>query len=537
MKYRLKKAFVWIIFVQTILILIHIKFYQGFTDLDDFPTKTNVQLINSSTRAYTGQHFTHISLTEFPKRKPVNEIMKGETRGILQVKDETNFNRSLSKSFQQTITARHIITPRYIVQKDVYNRNVSEKRKAKVKFSVLRKCNDVLFPVHLEHEDNWQSVDNITASVFSAYHVEKTRNIIIIGAKSKQLQSYFCLLWQQENGTYYAEQLDAKVKQLAEGHNLWYSAVFFECPLPSYCEIPSHVSLVASRCGKPANLLRVHSTARPESYQRRFTVCLTPLNLHYGRAYELVEWIELNRILGAEKFIIYNHSTAGNVLSVLDYYSKINIVEVVQWQLPMKVLTYNGTKLPEIHYFGQIIALQDCLYRNRVESEFIVNIDLDEFIIPHSENVSTWNEMLKQLNEEPGAYIFRNTFFRKEWEHVNYTNKEIVDKYRLVTLQKLNHEDNIFPVKRRSKYFARTCDVIHVMIHDVLFLPKRKRAQSVAIEIGLLHHYRDWENEMPLPNLKVLDETIPQKYGEKLIMNVANVWSKLVNVKMDISVH
>lgn len=281
------------------------------------------------------------------------------------------------------------------------------------------------------------------------------------------------------------------------------------------------------------NVMKVHKTISAKNYPRRFTVCLAPLNNKYGRAYELVEWIELNRILGAEKFIIYNYSISDNIADVLDYYRSIQLVDIVQWGLPMNTETNNDT-LPEIHYFGQTVALNDCLYRNKAESEFIVNLDLDEFIVPRDQNVSNWSDMIKLLPNQPGAYTFRSTFYRKEWESIYLSNKELINKYRLVTLQKLYHEDKIFPVSKRSKYFARTLECRQVMIHSVQFLPTKKKAHSVAVEIGLVHHYRDWENEMSLPEIKVFDETIPRKYCNLLIENVAKVWSILKDVEMEI---
>jgi hypothetical protein len=55
----------------------------------------------------------------------------------------------------------------------------------------------------------------------------------------------------------------------------------------------------------------------------------------------------------------------------------------------------------------------------------------------------------------------------------------------------------------------------------------------VPVEVGLLHHYRDWENEMSLPEIKVFDDTIPRKYSKTLIERVAKIWSILKDVKMD----
>lgn len=102
----------------------------------------------------------------------------------------------------------------------------------------------------------------------------------------------------------------------------------------------------------------MQNASKPDQYKYIFSVCLSPLYFQYGRAYELVEWIELNRILGAERFLVYNYSTAINVQQVLDYYSKRGLAEVIQWHVTMRVSTFPKTKQPiEIHYFGQSAAL------------------------------------------------------------------------------------------------------------------------------------------------------------------------------------
>lgn len=299
--------------------------------------------------------------------------------------------------------------------------------------------------------------------------------------------------------------------------------------------MPMYVSVVSKSCASPPHLLRVDTNLDTGTTKRRFTVCLSPLNSIYSDVFGLVEWIELNRILGAEKFIVYNHSSAVNVNRVLQYYSERGITEVVQWRLPMN-LEANTTedKSNGIHYFGQIAALHDCLYRNKQNSEFIVNIDLDEYIIPHAHD--TWSDMVTLLNKlqrkAVSAYIFRNAFFRTEWASTNIStvNTSLTEKYHLVTLQKIEREKYIFPPTVRSKYFARTSTVSRMMVHLVSDL-SRVDVMAVPPAIGLLHHYRNCEDLSNPSNSRVIDKTVIEKYGESLLHNVSDLWSEIENVK------
>lgn len=280
------------------------------------------------------------------------------------------------------------------------------------------------------------------------------------------------------------------------------------------------------------NMLLVRNASTPDKYKNTFTVCLSPLYFKFGRAYELIEWIELNRLLGANKFIVYNHSTAINVDHVIGYYSKLGLAEVVQWRLPMAVSTYPRSKQRnEIHYFGQTAALNDCLFRSKHESEFIVNEDLDEFIIPHRKESFNWEDIIKTVGPNSEVFLFRSTYFRKEWDNNldNIPERDMAEKYKLITLQKFEHDKNIFPPRQRSKYIARTATVDNILIHEV----PGKNTFIVPIQVGLVHHYRNWFNQKDRIN-QVRDETVRQKFGINLIKRVQAIWKELPGEKMDI---
>jgi hypothetical protein len=310
-----------------------------------------------------------------------------------------------------------------------------------------------------------------------------------------------------------------------------FASTIDKCPM-NHPDIPAYVSMVTESCKSLLNLLRVHDVATMQ-YNAQFTVCLSPLNFRYGRAYELVEWIELNKILGADKFVIYNYSSAVNVAQVLDYYTKRNTTEVIQWQLPMGVDTFPKTnKKKEIHYFGQTAALNDCLFRNKKLSKYVVNLDVDEFIIPHSKHANNWNDIIHR-KANASVYLFKNTFFRKDWEKLDipFDSKKLADEFRLVTLQVFQHEAKIFPGKARSKYIAKTADIDYMLVHEV----PRSRSVTVPADVSLLHHYRNWEN--PKDKLqRVTDTTVMEKFRTLLTKNVQKVWKDLSHVKMDIPI-
>ncbi|KAL3860131.1 hypothetical protein ACJMK2_010296 [Sinanodonta woodiana] len=283
--------------------------------------------------------------------------------------------------------------------------------------------------------------------------------------------------------------------------------------------------------------------------KRNFSICVTPLNFQYSRAYELVEWMTLNRMHGADHFTFYNYSSADNVKKVIDLFSMRGLAEIVDWKLPMQVDTWPPSYTPvEIHYFAQLAALNDCFYRNRLKSQYIVFIDLDEFIVPRSNDTYSWDAMLRLLPNS-SVYRFRNTFFRKEWPSLNLSDPKYIDllktqnsivtpskidaakKYGLVTLLKLQREDKIFPIGSRSKQIVHSSAIETIGIHHVCLMKPNQIVHVVNEDVALLHHYRDWVN----PN-----DTFPRKidytmlkFLDQLIDNVTEIWKQLPEVPLE----
>ena len=51
-------------------------------------------------------------------------------------------------------------------------------------------------------------------------------------------------------------------------------------------------------------------------------------------------------------------------------------MEVLSWKLPSYITQSDG------HYYGQMFAMEDCLFRSINHLDFVVFNDLDEYIVP-----------------------------------------------------------------------------------------------------------------------------------------------------------
>ncbi|KAF7662210.1 hypothetical protein LDENG_00242500 [Lucifuga dentata] len=91
-------------------------------------------------------------------------------------------------------------------------------------------------------------------------------------------------------------------------------------------------------------------------------------------------------------------------------------MEVIPWSFS-GFLNVSHSWLPELspgdlHYYGQIPALNDCLYRYMYQTKYMGLHDKDELILPRLKD--SWKELLPVLEKVYGAdrcYMFENNVF------------------------------------------------------------------------------------------------------------------------------
>ena len=117
---------------------------------------------------------------------------------------------------------------------------------------------------------------------------------------------------------------------------------------------------------------------------------------------DVVEFIEMSRLLGAEVIVAYVNETQVSS-DVLDY---------IWSRYPHTVRTIGWRKFKKwypMHYRGQLLLISDCLYRLMYEVEYLAMIDLDEVLMPVKHK--NWHEMVKEFNSMYSTFAFGNVFF------------------------------------------------------------------------------------------------------------------------------
>nr|XP_045601095.1 uncharacterized protein LOC123759891 [Procambarus clarkii] len=365
--------------------------------------------------------------------------------------------------------------------------------------------------------------------VYSAYYDDRKGKIIrVIGAtQTKKSDRVWCKYWYSNSSTLI---VNGAIKIIRENWNLKFSACFIACPLIIYkngkqpIPPPESVSIMADPGGNATNKLRVMNLdVNKEEVKNSFAVCIKPLHFDYNNVNQMIEFLELNKILGVEHFTLYNHTIGKDVDCILRQYVEQGLVNILPWKLDIK-------SQKEIRTEGLFAALNDCLYRYMYQYRYILMIDLDEYVVPHAN--TSLPQLLRYLHTKAdarkiGAISFQNSFFYLQWPD----DPSSASLPPLVTLRKTRRRQRFHPHKQRSKYIAVTPYVVEAGNHFVWeFLPG-KGTLNVPNEVAFLHHYRvcEFGGDDCVRNPRITD-TAMYRYKDTLVKAYTTNMNHLAHV-------
>nr|XP_027201491.1 uncharacterized protein LOC113795502 [Dermatophagoides pteronyssinus] len=268
---------------------------------------------------------------------------------------------------------------------------------------------------------------------------------------------------------------------------------------------PTSVSLVENRCQKANNNLKIINN-RPEKKQE-FAVCVKGLDfLHEDLSVRLVEWIELLRLLGANKIFLYELEIHPNISKVLDYYQRDGAVELTKISLPGHQPNLPGfrhlylkNKLTHKRQ-NELIPYNDCLYRNLYSYDYVALLDIDEIIMPIKH--SNWSDLMAEIqrlslmekNYTRASYNVRNVYFLDDLNHneeqmQHEAHEAGIPRY-LHMLQHVYRSQNYTKPGQYVKCFHNTERAVSLHNHFPLNCFGTCTTYSIPIELAQLQHYR-----------------------------------------------
>ena len=150
------------------------------------------------------------------------------------------------------------------------------------------------------------------------------------------LQYMECIYWTNSKKSH---SVIGHVQMLRENWNLAYTGAFVKCPLPEteYGDTITRVSVTTDKAVAGTFEDSIPIISLDDRHKiGEMSVCVKPFHYEFNRAVWLVEFIEFYKILGASKFIFYNHTVGPDVDRVLRYYTQEGSVEVHPWTLPVQ---------------------------------------------------------------------------------------------------------------------------------------------------------------------------------------------------------
>lgn len=418
----------------------------------------------------------------------------------------------------------------------------------------------VRFPDYVNLKRNnvhWQQVKEMDVFLYSAYYDGRQERrhgghvVRVLAMKDIcAMPTMYCQLWYGDTSL----PVIVKAKQQWMWFNCKepivpneYHAIMYTCPLPRQrgADVPRYVSIAPLPCMAASNALGVINN-RPET-KHEFAVCVKGLNfLDTDISYKLIEWIEMQRLLGAQKVFFYKYDVTPDMDDVLRYYENAGIVDVTQLSLPgahpnepyLRYLFVKNNSWQS--WLTEVLLYTDCLYRNINSYRYLAVIDIDEIIIPMQD--MTWHGMMSRLSrlepniERYGSYTFRNVYFLDQFStHLNGKFPAFMH-----TLQHVNRSANLSPKGEDIKSFVNTQGALILHNHWPLryFPGYEPVTYSVDDTVARMQHYRSscsTVNETACdPSYigePVTDTTI-WKYAKPLVRNTLRTIDALRNMQM-----
>ncbi|XP_018431255.1 PREDICTED: uncharacterized protein LOC108803976 [Nanorana parkeri] len=254
--------------------------------------------------------------------------------------------------------------------------------------------------------DTITALDHRTFIIAPYYEPRLGRSVRVIAIIHESVTKLYCFFHCSADEIVFTR---AEIDLHRDSFGFPYRTADLLCAEPSGCDY-TYMSFSKST-NINQNLLFEVRNRPPQPISNNFTVCISTLYGNYDNVLQMVQHIEMYKILGASRVTMYNTSCSRDVDKVLRHYIDEGTLEVVPWPIDRHLQTskewqYSKGLSAEIGYFGQTAALNDCLYRNMYTSKFVLLNDIDEIILPVKD--WDWSSLMESLQDKhPDTSVFR----------------------------------------------------------------------------------------------------------------------------------
>uniref|UniRef100_A0AC35GT56 Glycosyltransferase family 92 protein n=1 Tax=Panagrolaimus sp. PS1159 TaxID=55785 RepID=A0AC35GT56_9BILA len=320
----------------------------------------------------------------------------------------------------------------------------------------------------------------------------------------------------------------------------FYNSFLITCGLPKNKknEVPKSISLIPTKC--PSKLytnipIQNNKPKKDGTKKPLIGVCLKGLDFMEDRSQHLIEWIEFQILMKADKIVIYVYSITSETRKALKYYSEKGKVEIVDLTLPgfspnTPFIRHNFiARNRQQKRRSELIPYNDCFLRFSQSHEYVLIVDSDEFVVPLKHE--NWPDMLESLKNQKfhsSSFAIRNVFKLETFDHSsNSPLKMLSNNFR----SKIVQDKGI-----SEKSFINTKTIATVFNHFALhrLFSNVTRTQHIDPEIAIKLHYKpNCPEELGLHCKEIVENPIKDesldRFVTKLEENVAKVLSIIRN--------
>lgn len=334
--------------------------------------------------------------------------------------------------------------------------------------------------------------------------------------------TYYCLMC-CDGGNISSTQ--AEFSTHTDHYNYDYGTADITCPFSPTCSVPTHVAITVNPAESITSFQTIKNQVIPKSFRYNFTICISVM-FDYNKVLNLIEAMEMFKLLGVQRVAIYKTSCDSTTQKVLDYYVKSGFLELIPWTIEKHIKVSMGWQKAispgELHYHGQVPALNDCVYRYMYESRYVALQDIDELILPL--NVRTWTELLPELEKMHGTDVgfeFENNVFP--------FTAEAQDKYEQDTWEKIKGTNFLKYVDRipnnphsfnNIKVIVNPRLVLQATVHGLLKTVSGRNTVRAGHDIARMYHLKYAEYQQ---NLHLIRDIRLWDYAKDLIVAVSKV--------------
>ncbi len=305
-----------------------------------------------------------------------------------------------------------------------------------------------------------------------------------------------------------------------------YTDVSFFCPYPRLISSGirlDYLTLIRNASHSPTFLLEIHHVPQEEP-RRQFSVCLGGSLLNIANYNQFVEWVELNRMFGAEHFTVYVTNVSTDMKAYLQFYEKRKVMTVYDWKVPTE--TY-GSHCSDVRCYAQLTLYNDCISRSINRTRYLILCDLDEFIVPRDPDANNWADMIREAGCEHHSYILaKHTAF-----NITAPIDPVFASHPLMT----PHDHSVLLYTRRMDFFMEgvrgKCIVRPERVRSAssAHSPPNPKAKDLCVldpRYGGLYHYRHF-NTPTFKNYLYITDQYMHRFGEELLERATSAHHKL----------